>query len=143
VSTRSRTALDEAEIQALLARNCWGVLAMSINDTPYAVPIIYGYDGEQFVFANGPGQKLETLKANPVVCLVIAEVENAGKVWRSVVAKGRVDWITDEAQRLVAFELIRQQMGFTAERAEDAEKIATAPLARIIPTEITGRTAGN
>jgi uncharacterized protein len=143
VSTRSRVSLSEEEIQALLARNCWGVLAMSVDETPYAVPIIYGYDGKQFVFANGPGQKVESLKANPLVCLVVAEVEDAGKVWRSVVVKGRIEWITGVAQRLSAFNLLRKQMPFTAERARDAEKIATAPVARIVPTEITGRAAGN
>ena len=140
---RERRTLTEQEVQELLARNCWGVLSMSIADEPYAVPVIYGYDGRQFVFANGPGRKVDTLNRNPRVCLVIAEVEESGKRWRSVVVRGEVEWIEGVADRLHAFNLLRQQIPFTAQRLRDAAKIAHAPVARIVPREITGRAAGN
>lgn len=140
---RERRPLSESEIRALLDRNVWGVLSMALADEPYAVPVIYGYDGEAFVFANGPGRKVDTLKQNPRVCLVVTEVDGQGKAWRSVVVKGTVEWIESAGDRLYAFDLLRKQLPFTAQRLRDAAKIATAPLARLVPTEITGRAAGN
>ena len=116
---------------------------MVAGTEPYAVPIIYGYDGAQFVFANGPGRKVEVLRSNPEVCLVVTEVENSGQRWRSVVVRGKVEWVEGTVERLAAFNLLRKQIPFTAQRASDASKIATAPVARIIPAEITGRMAGN
>ena len=143
LSSRKREPLSESEIHELLARNCWGVLSMVSGQEPYAVPIIYGWDGTQFVFANGPGRKVDVLKANPEVCLVVAEVEGYGQNWKSVVVRGRIEWVEGTIDRIAAFNLLRKQIPFTAQRVSDASKIASAPVARIIPTEITGRMAGN
>ena len=140
----SRTArqLSRAEIDDILKRNCWGVLAMAEEETPYAVPIIYGYNGEDFVFANGPGRKADALDQNPRVNLVVTEVEEHGKRWRSVVIKGTVEWIDDLTGRLSAFNTLRKQIPFSAERVRDAAKLASAKVARLVPSEITGRSAG-
>lgn len=140
---RERRPLDPSEVRALIDRNVWGVLSMALENEPYAVPVIYGYDGEAFVFANGPGRKVDTLRRNPRVCLVITEVEDFGKVWRSVVVQGTVEWIDSAGDRLYAFDLLRHQIPFSAQRLRDVARLATAPLARLIPSEITGRTAGN
>ena len=140
----SRTArqLSRAEIEEILKRNCWGVLAMVADDTPYSVPIIYGYNGEDFVFANGPGRKADVLAQNPRVNLVVTEVEEHGKRWRSVVVKGTIEWIDDLGGKLSAFNTLRKQIPFSAERVRDAAKLAGAKVARIVPSEITGRSAG-
>ena len=140
----SRTAkqLSRAEIEDILKRNCWGVLAMVDDGTPYSVPIIYGYNGDDFVFANGPGKKLDVLLQNPRVNLVVTEVEESGKRWRSVVIKGTVEWIEELTGKLSAFNTLRKQVPFSAERVRDAAKLASAKVARIVPQEITGRSAG-
>ncbi|HSL71518.1 MAG TPA: pyridoxamine 5'-phosphate oxidase family protein [Longimicrobiales bacterium] len=140
--SRKPRHLDQDEIDALIARNCWGVLAMVSDGTPYAVQIIYGYDGHSFVFANGPGRKVDVLEDNPQVSLVITEVEEHGKRWRSVVVKGTVEWIEDFTARLSAFNTLRKQIPFSAQRMRDAAKLASAKVARIVPSEITGRAAG-
>ena len=138
----SRTAIGQDEIQRLIAGNCWGVLAMSDGADPYAVPVMYGYDGQRFVFINGPGHKLELLQANPRVCLVITEVIGQGREWRSVVVRGSVEWM-EEPDREAAIDLLRRQMPFSAERLSNAAAVARAPIARIVPTEISGRKGAN
>jgi nitroimidazol reductase NimA-like FMN-containing flavoprotein (pyridoxamine 5'-phosphate oxidase superfamily) len=140
----SRTArqLNQSEIEEILARNCWGVLAMVEDGVPYAVQIIYGYDGNNFVFANGPGRKAEVLAKNPRVSLVVTEVEEQGKRWRSVIIKGTIEWIEDLGGKMSAFNTLRKQVPFTAQRVRDAAKLASAKVARLVPSEITGRTAG-
>lgn len=139
----SRAALSDADSRRLIERNCWGVLAMVDGNQPYAVPVMYGYDGATLVFINGPGHKVELLRANPRVCLVIAEVIDQGREWRSVLVRGNVKWVQESETREAALELLRTQMPFPAERLNDAAAIARAPIGRIIPTEITGRIAGN
>jgi nitroimidazol reductase NimA-like FMN-containing flavoprotein (pyridoxamine 5'-phosphate oxidase superfamily) len=137
--SRTPRALTEAEIERLIARNFWGVLAMSLQDEPYAVPVIYGFDGAHFVFANAPGRKVATLEQNPRVSLVITEVEEHGKAWRSVVAKGSVEWLHDAATRESAFESLRRQIGSAGARAREQSALDRARLARLIPTALTGR----
>ena len=140
--SRTGRQLSRAEIDEILKRNCWGVLAMVADDTPYAVPIIYGYNGVDFVFANAPGQKTDVLALNPRVNLVVTEVEEHGKRWRSVVIKGEIEWIDDLGGKLSAFNTLRKQIPFSAQRVRDAAKLAGALVARLVPSEITGRSAG-
>ena len=140
MSGRVIQPLDDAAIQALLQRNSWGVLSMSVDDQPYAVPIIYGYDGQQFVFANGPGRKVESLRRNPRVCLTVTEVE-PGLKWKSVLVQGSVSWIVEDGEREAAFALLRAQVGMTESR-RTAASVDSAPLGRLLPSEITGRSAG-
>jgi nitroimidazol reductase NimA-like FMN-containing flavoprotein (pyridoxamine 5'-phosphate oxidase superfamily) len=140
----SRTAriLTSAEIQEILERGCWGVLAMIDGDLPYATQIIYGYNGEDFVFASAPGHKLEVLQNNPRVNLIITEVEDCGKRWRSVHVKGAVEWIEDITSKISAFNTLRKQVPSSTPRLRDASKLVSAKVGRIVPSEITGRTAG-
>jgi nitroimidazol reductase NimA-like FMN-containing flavoprotein (pyridoxamine 5'-phosphate oxidase superfamily) len=140
--SRTPRELTRAEIDQLIGRNFWGVLAMSLHDEPYAVQIIYGFDGQNFVFANANGRKLATLQENPRVSLVITEVEEYGKRWRSVVARGRVEFIQDLGPKLAAFDTLRKQIPITPQRVRDAAKLVTAQVARLVPSEITGRAAG-
>ena len=135
--------MNRSEIDALIERNCWGVLSLVEGDRPYAVPVIYGYDGVAFVFANGPGRKVDIIDANPRVCLVITEVEEAGKRWRSVVVKGAIEWVDDLTGKVAAFHQLRKQVPSATPRISDATKLATARVARIRVEEITGRAAGS
>jgi nitroimidazol reductase NimA-like FMN-containing flavoprotein (pyridoxamine 5'-phosphate oxidase superfamily) len=137
--SRSARELDRGEIDSLIERNCWGVLSLVNGTEPYAVPVIYGYDGTDFVFANGPGRKVEIIDANPRVCLVITEAEEAGKRWRSVVVKGHIEWIDQLTGKLSAFNLLRKQVPQASQRVRDAARLAQARVARIVAAEITGR----
>jgi nitroimidazol reductase NimA-like FMN-containing flavoprotein (pyridoxamine 5'-phosphate oxidase superfamily) len=140
--SRTANVLSRAEVDEILGRNCWGVLAMVDGAAPYAVQVIYGYNGQDFVFANGPGHKFDVLQQNPRVTLVITEVENYGKRWRSVIVQGAVEWIDDLGGKISAFNTLRKQIPFSGQRVRDVTKLASAKVARLVPSEITGRTAG-
>ncbi|MEX2283264.1 MAG: pyridoxamine 5'-phosphate oxidase family protein [Gemmatimonadota bacterium] len=139
---RTVRELSRSEIDQLIQRNCWGVLSLAQGNEPYAVPVIYGYDGDAFVFANGPGRKVDIIDANPRVCLVITEVEEAGKRWRSVLVRGMVEWIDDVTGKLSAFNTLRKQVPASGTRVRDGAKLASARVARLRADEITGRAAG-
>ncbi|HET9983784.1 MAG TPA: pyridoxamine 5'-phosphate oxidase family protein [Longimicrobiales bacterium] len=138
---RRPRALSRQEIDALIRRQGWGVLATSVEDRPYAVPVVYAYDGDGFVIANAPGKKATNLAANPFVCLTITDVKDPAVGWSSVVVLGRARPIERLAERLAAFELLRRQRrSGGSPRLRDAALLARAIVVRIEPEEITGRT---
>ena len=141
---RSARDLSDAEIKQFLRDNFWAVLAISVRDEPYGVPIIYGYDDDGSIYiANGPGKKNNMIEQNPRVSMTVVEVAEAGKRWRSVIVRGDVQIVAELNQKMHAFNILRKQMpeGFTP-RLRDAAKLALAKVVRIVPTEITGRAIG-
>ena len=142
---RSARRLDDAEVATFIKKGYWAVLALSVDDEPYGVPIIYGYDEKDGVFyiANGPGQKIEMALANPRCTLTIVEVEEFGKRWRSVIVRGQVELVDDVATKMHAFNTLRKQMPESfMPRMRDAAKLAMAKVIRIVPVDVTGKTVG-
>lgn len=137
---QSRT-LDRAEIEEILRATSWGVIATAIDGEPYAVPIIFGWDGEAFYVINGPGRKIRNMEANPRVCLTIAEVEGKGQRWRSVVVRGTVEFV-GIGGLLHAADVVRKQLGDYTPSVRDAAALAKAKVIKLVPEEITGRAVG-
>jgi nitroimidazol reductase NimA-like FMN-containing flavoprotein (pyridoxamine 5'-phosphate oxidase superfamily) len=82
-------SLDQAEMEALLARNHVGRLAYSFHDRVDVEPIHYVYADGVLYARTSPGHKLETLAHNRWVALETDEVEGLFD-WRSVVVHGAV-----------------------------------------------------
>ena len=139
---RSRRSLDRAEIDEFLRKGFWGVLATSLNDEPYGVPIIYAYDDGVFYIANGPGKKISILEQNPNVTLTVVELEDYGRKWKSVIAYGKVEILHDLTDKLRAINALRKQIPRPSARLSDAAKLAAAKVVRLVPTEITGKAIG-
>jgi nitroimidazol reductase NimA-like FMN-containing flavoprotein (pyridoxamine 5'-phosphate oxidase superfamily) len=130
--------LAEAELAALLERNFWGVLATTLEGRPYAVPVIYGWDGRSFYVLMEEGRKARTIEANPQVCLTVAERGEDG--WRSAIIAARVEWVKGLPRRLRAVDIVRRQMvGRRAPSVRDAGRLARARIARLVPEVVTGR----
>ena len=141
--SRTPRALSREEIEEFLKRGFWGVLATSVGDVPYGVPIIYAYDDDgTFYIANGPGKKIGNLEANPNVTLTIVELDDYGRRWKSVIVFGRVEMVQDLGEKLHAFNALRKQIPRPAARLRDAARMAAAKVVRIVPSEITGRATG-
>jgi uncharacterized protein len=140
---RSRRDLQPDEIAAFLRSGFWGVLALSVNDEPYGVPIIYAYDDDgTFYIANGPGKKIEMMQQNPNVTLTVVELEDYGRKWRSVIAYGRIELVDTVSEKLHAFNALRKQIPRPSARLSDAAKLASAKVVRLIPVKITGKAIG-
>lgn len=136
----SSRGLEDHEIEAFLQEHSWGVLGTSTGDVPYAVPVIYGYDGEDFYVIMVKGKKTATLEENPNVSLSVVDVQEPGMVWRSVIIAGRVEWVTDIKGWLHAMITLRRQRGNDAGASlKEAKRLARAKVARIVPRQITGR----
>ena len=138
--TRSARAMTSEEIDAFLRAGFWGVIATSVDDQPYGVPIIYGYDDDGSIYvANGPGQKISMMERNPNVTLTVVEVVDQGKRWRSVIVRGRIEMVENLTEKLHAFNTLRKQVPSANPRLRDAAKLAAAKVVRLVAVEITGK----
>lgn len=126
-------ALDHDEIEAVLKRAIVGRIACGGLDgeRPYLVPIPFGYDGESVYSISGPGRKLDIMRARPEVAFEVDEVEAEDR-WRSVIADGIFEEITEPEERCRAIEIV-------APRAGAASVAPDAIVYRIRLTRTSGR----
>jgi uncharacterized protein len=98
MSLAEETEMTEAEIDAFLSRHETGVLALADDDTPYAIPISYGYNADEQVFymrlvSTPESEKRQFLASSPHGRLVVYEETDSGTTYRSVVAVGSLEEI--------------------------------------------------
>jgi nitroimidazol reductase NimA-like FMN-containing flavoprotein (pyridoxamine 5'-phosphate oxidase superfamily) len=90
--------LTETQARELLSAKHYGRLGCCVDGEPYVVPINYLFDGDSIYIHSKPGRKINALRANPRACLQVDEVKNPYN-WRSVIAFGRYEEVSDEAER--------------------------------------------
>jgi uncharacterized protein len=96
--------LPNDQIEELLRTALIGRIACcapEIDPRPYVVPLAYGYDGEAVYAHSGPGRKIRLMRANPLVSFEVDAAEAADR-WRSVIAEGVYEELTDPAERAAA-----------------------------------------
>ena len=90
--------LTDAECRALLHRQRLCVVSVVDGNSPYAVPVFFGFDGETVYLGVMEGRKTRALDANARVCIVVTEVAS-DDTWRSVIVEGAARVLTDLAER--------------------------------------------
>jgi len=95
----------------LLARTRLGRLACSQGGQPYVVPIYFAYHDECLYGFATVGQKIEWMRANPLVCVEVDEMDGPER-WVTVLVFGRYEELSDTpewaAARTVAHTLLRR-----------------------------------
>jgi nitroimidazol reductase NimA-like FMN-containing flavoprotein (pyridoxamine 5'-phosphate oxidase superfamily) len=95
----------------LLARTRLGRLACAHGTQPYVVPIYFAYHNECLYGFSTVGQKIEWMRANPLVCVEADEVEGPEQ-WVTVLVFGRYEELPDTPEwasaRTVAHALLKQ-----------------------------------
>lgn len=86
--------LTAVECAALVEGQRLARLACSQDGQPYVVPIYYVYAQACAYAFTMPGRKLDMMRANANVALLV-EDEGEGRLWRSVVAEGRFEELPD------------------------------------------------
>src|ERR671915_2652618 len=102
--------LPTEEIEALLRTAIVGRIACcghgaAGDGRPYLVPLAYGYDGAAVYAHSGPGRKLRLMRANPLVTFEVDAAEAPDR-WRSVIAEGVYEELTDPAARERALRIV-------------------------------------
>ena len=83
-------ALTSNQCIEVLSQNRLGHLGCVKDGQPYVVPIHYAFaDNYIYSFAMA-GQKIEWMRASPLVCLQVEEATE-NRQWRSVIVTGRFD----------------------------------------------------
>jgi nitroimidazol reductase NimA-like FMN-containing flavoprotein (pyridoxamine 5'-phosphate oxidase superfamily) len=87
--------LSREECFAALAQTRLGRLACAREDQPYVLPCFFVYDrptlDEDYLYSfSSMGQKIEWMRANPLVCVELDEVTNCDQ-WMSLVVFGHYE----------------------------------------------------
>lgn len=91
--------LEQAEAIAILGRQSLGRLGCIADGEAYVVPVNYFFDGDDIYIHSLPGKKIDALRIHGRACLQVDEIQNSFE-WRSVIAYGDYDEITDEHLRI-------------------------------------------
>jgi nitroimidazol reductase NimA-like FMN-containing flavoprotein (pyridoxamine 5'-phosphate oxidase superfamily) len=123
---KAREIADPTQIDNVLRQEKLMHLAMSQNDVPFLVPVYFGWDGKALYFHSAnAGSKIEILQANPEVCFEVSSVTGFVEApeacdfeaqHRTVIGFGRAAFITNEAEKTRALDLIVAR--FTDQRFE-------------------------
>jgi len=110
--------LNNEDIEELLKKQVTGRIACSDRGMPYIVPVNYVYDGKQIYSHSIRGKKIDIMRKNPKVCFQVDEVRTIFN-WKSVIAWGRFQELTDVAEKERAMQALRHRLMPFAERPAD------------------------
>ena len=137
--------LTAEEVEAFLRKASYGHLACSLDEQPYVVPTHFTFEPPFIYIYTTEGKKTHIIDQNPHVCLQIEEVVDNSD-WVSVVVTGDAERIIDQAERQLAFDLVRRtNPGLTPALSirwvDNWIRGNQEVLYRINPTAATGRSA--
>lgn len=87
-------SLSTLDCTGLLSAGRLARLACARDGKPYVVPIYFAYADNHLYAFSMPGKKIDFMRANPAVSLVVEEQGN-GRQWRSVIVDGRYEELPD------------------------------------------------
>ncbi len=141
--------LSTLECSKLLSASRLAHLACVGDGKPYVVPIYFAYADSHLYAFSMPGKKIDLMRANPHVSLVVEKHGN-GREWQSVVVDGRFEELPDriggKAEREHAWSLLSKHFDWWE---PGALKLVTPPLSdhsshlffRVLVDQLSGREA--
>ena len=139
---RTIVPLSDAQCREVLARQRMCVLSVVDGAEPYAVPVFYGFDGEDMYLGIAEGRKTRALDANPRVYIMVTEV-GPGDAWRSVAIAGCARMLTEDTERQRAIDVLiahnRRFRGRDSEPGALPRRPAGGRVRRIDQSLVTGR----
>jgi uncharacterized protein len=133
----------------LLARTRLGRLACAQGAQPYIVPFYFAYNNNYLYSFSTVGQKIEWMRANPLVCVEADEVVGPHS-WVSVIVFGRYEELYDTPEwhsaREFAHQLLQQtaiwwEPGYVKTILHGTERSMVPVFYRISVVQITGHRA--
>ena len=141
-AARAIVPLSDVQCREVLARQRMCVLSVVDGAEPYAVPVFYGFDGEDLYLGIAEGRKTRALDANPRVHIVVTEV-GPGDAWRSVAIAGCARTLTDGTERQRGIDVLiahnRRFRERSSEAASPPRRPAGGRVMRIDPSLVSGR----
>lgn len=100
--------LTAIQIEEVLANQVVGRIGCTINGKIYVVPISYAFDDNSIYAHTQEGLKIEAMRNNPEVCFEVDDYTDMAN-WKSVIAWGRYEEITDAENRTAAIKILVQR----------------------------------
>ena len=137
--------LTRQESLEVLARTQLGRLACARGMQPYVVPIHFAYRHHWLYSFSAPGQKIDWMRANPLVCVEADQMRR--EQWATVVVFGRYEELSDTPEfrdeRSLAFNLLQHRAMWWepggAKEIPDGTPTVVPIFYRIKIEQITGR----
>jgi nitroimidazol reductase NimA-like FMN-containing flavoprotein (pyridoxamine 5'-phosphate oxidase superfamily) len=149
---KSAVVIQELTRQAsldFLTRMNLGRLACAQGSQPYVVPFHFVYDHDYLYSFSTVGQKIQWMRANPLVSVEADEIAGSEQ-WVSVVVTGRYEELPDtpewDGERQLAGDLLQKnamwwEPGFAKTILHGKERPLDPVFYRIYVAEITGHRA--
>lgn len=129
--------LTNEDALKILGAGRLGRLACIADGEPYVVPINYFFDGENIYMHSLAGKKIAALRSNPRACLQVDEIEDPYH-WRSVIAYGNYEEISDEQEReRVMADLFQRMPHLTPVESKMAKGLSQAIVFRLKVDSLT------
>jgi len=144
-----KQVIETAVIEAILREGTVCFLALADGNSPYVVPLSYGYAGNALYFHCAPeGMKINIIRANPSVSFSIVAghevlaADNAcswGARYRSVTGFGRATILSDSAGKEEALRIIIRHYSPGREWSFTEEQMNAVLAIRVDITSTTGK----
>jgi nitroimidazol reductase NimA-like FMN-containing flavoprotein (pyridoxamine 5'-phosphate oxidase superfamily) len=102
-------SLTVEQIEEVLRDNLLGRIGCNDGKRNYVVPINYVYDGRFIIAHSVMGMKIEMMRKNPHVCFEVDVVKSFTN-WKSVIAWGEYQELTDHRARFQAMKLFMDRL---------------------------------
>jgi hypothetical protein len=135
-------ALDDDAVDEFLGPGGTGVLALAREGESYAIPVSYGFDGDERIFylrlAFGPSSHKRTfISGTDVATLVVQRDTDDG--WTSAVARGSLSEVTEAALSGAVSRAIHTMDIPFVEIYDRPARDLDYELFRLAPDSLTGR----
>lgn len=149
---KDREIADRGEINEIIQGSEVCRLGLSVGDSPYVVPVSFGYDGDAvYLHTAREGKKIEHFEANDSVCLefernvrVVMDSHSACKwsfLYESVIGYGRIrELVAPEEKEYGMSQIALQYSGKPGPFADDA--LSKTRVWKISIDSITGKRSG-
>ena len=130
-----------------LANMHLGRLGCVKGSQPYVVPFYFAYDSNCLYSFSTVGQKIDWMRANPLVCVETDDLVSADE-WVSIIVLGRYEELPDtleiRTQREIAYAFLQQRAdwwepGYAKTIVNGAERPLIPVYFRVQIVQITGR----
>lgn len=128
-------------------------IAMIDGDSPYIVPLNYGYTGNALYFHSAKsGRKIDILKRNSRVCFEIEYYHEITRneipcewsaKYRSLIGYGTIDFITNHEEKKKGLDVIMAHYGKSGANMYKDNNIENIVILKLNIEEISGKQSGN
>ncbi|MCP5106350.1 MAG: pyridoxamine 5'-phosphate oxidase family protein [bacterium] len=149
---KEKAITDSDELGAIMQKADVCRLGLAVDNTPYVVPVNYGYDTETnciFIHCAKEGRKLDMIRQNNTVCFemdVDMEIADRGKTacnwstsYRSVIGYGTASMVEDFEQKKNALDIIMNHYSSNESFEYKKKSIEGVGIIKIAVTHLSGK----